>query len=269
MVRRNCLVAALLITIGSRLPAAWGQDDWDVPKKPVDQMVQQNQFNLPDFDQWVLQGRSRDQVESTTKSLLSLQVESVARACELSLVQREKLQLAGEYDMKRMWRGVDELRVKFHQAQPLDQQKYSELINAGSTMQRKLQSGTYDDFALLQKVLGQTLNHEQSLRYEQQERQRRRFQYEAKLNLILLNLEGTVLLTADQRQKLVNLLVSTTDPPKKFGQYDQYFVFYQLGKLDESKLKPILDDAQRKSLRSIAERYRGMEPTLRAQGYFQ
>jgi hypothetical protein len=242
-------------------PAAWGQDDWDAAKKAANKPARQGVFALPDFDSWVLRG----QTESTLKSMLALQIESVAR-CELSAAQREKLQMAGEGDLKRLARTIGELREKFREAGQ-DQQKYNELIQEGSAMQMKLQSGIYGESSLFQKVLRQTLNHEQSVRFEQQERERRKFRYEAKIELVMANLEGTISLTAEQRQRLVKLLVDETEPPKKFGQYDNYMVFVQAGRLEEAKFKPILDDSQRRSFKKLLDQYRGMDQFLRQQGY--
>jgi hypothetical protein len=249
---------------------ARGQDDWDVPKKAADgpmngNFVQQGQWTLPNFDQWVLRGRSRDQFESTLKSLLALQVQNVGRACQLSAAQREKLELAGECDLKRTSRQIDKLREEFRQAAQ-DQETYSRLINEGSQMQMALQTGIYGDSSLYQKVLRQTLNGEQSQGYERQERLRRKFRYEAKIELVMSNLESTISLTVEQRQRLVKLLVDETEPPRKFGQYDMYVVFMQLGKLSDEKLKPILDESQRQSLARLVNQYRGMEQMLKAQG---
>jgi hypothetical protein len=269
----NLTIAVGLLLAGAFLSAALGyrvaraQDDWDVPKKPDNNRnVFEGQWTLPNFDQWVLQGRTRVQIETAIKQSLALQMEAVGRACQLTATQREKLQLAGELDVKRTSRAIDELREKFNTAAH-DQNTYSRLINEGSTMQMALQSGIYGEASLFQKVVHQTLTREQSLGYERQERERRRFRYQAKVELVLSNLEGSISLTADERQQLVKLVVEETEPPKKFGQYDTYFVFVQLGKLPEAKLKSVLDDGQRKSLKKLADRFRGMEQTLKMQGY--
>ncbi|MGO9112893.1 MAG: hypothetical protein ACLP9L_26975 [Thermoguttaceae bacterium] len=265
-------VLTLLVTAGMLFPdglhgrAARGQDDWDVAKKAVDQPVQRGMIVLPNFDQWVLGGKPFDQVQRTVKSLLALQVESVARACELSGAQREKLQLAGEGDLKRLSRSIDELRERFREVGQ-DQQKFNNIAPEVSSVQMKLQSGIYDDSSLFHKVLRQTLNREQSVRYERQERERRKFRYEAKIELVLLNLENSISLRAQQRQRLTKLLLDETEPPKKFGQYDYYFVVFQAGRLGEAKLKSILDDAQWQSLKKVLDQFRGWEGILRSQGY--
>jgi len=254
-------------------PALSG-DDWDVgekgggqPRQPgMVNQFQQVRFALPDFDQWVLGGRPRDQIERGLTSLLALQIDSVARACELSGAQRQKLQLAGDGDLRRLFRKIEEVRDKFRDIGQ-DQQKYNTAINEGSMLQMKLQSGIYDDSSLYQKVLRQTLNREQSDRLEQQERQRRKFRYEAKIELVLTQLESSILLRAEQRQRLVKILVEETEPPKKFGQYDYNLILFQAAKLGEAKLKPILDDAQWQSLKRMLDQNRGMEMFLRQQGF--
>jgi hypothetical protein len=259
-------LAGMLVSTGLFGPLARAQDDWDVGQKAVDRPNQQMRFALPDFDQWVLGRKTRDQIERDVKSQLALRVESADRACELSAAQREKLQLAGEGDLIRLWRTIDQLRARFHEAVQ-DQQTYSNLISEGSMLQIKLHSAVYDDSSLFQKALRQTLSREQSARYDQQDRERRKFHYEAKIELVLSNLEDTIPLRAEQRQRLVKLLVEETEPPKKFGQYVYYVVIFQAGKLDEAKLSPILDDAQRQSLKKLCDQYRGMEPFLKQQGY--
>ena len=92
----------------------------------MDRPNQQGRFVIavPDFDQWVLGGKTRDQIERVLKSQLALQVDSVDRACELSAPQREKLQLAGEGDLKRLSRTIEQFREKFREAGQ-DQQKFT------------------------------------------------------------------------------------------------------------------------------------------------
>ncbi len=151
--------------------------------------------------------------------------------------------------------------------QPLDQQRYMELVNEAQPMMTKMQSSIYGEGSLFQKVLAQTLTADQKLGFERQERLRRKFRYQAKIELLMSNLEGSVSLTGDQRQRLVKLIVDETEPPKKFGPYDTYVIFYQLGRLDDAKLKPILDDSQRKSLKGVINRFGNMGQMLRQQGY--
>jgi hypothetical protein len=256
--------AILLAVLGGRTARA--QDDFDVPKKVDNRNMFEGQWTLPNFDQWVLQGRTKTQIETTIKQSLALKMEAVSRACKLSDAQREKLEMAGELDVKRTSRAIDELREKFRIAAQ-DQETYSRLINEGSAMITSLQSGIYSEASLFHKVIDQTLTREQSVNYERQERERRKSRYQANIELVLSNVEGSIILTADEQKKVVKLLLDETEPPKRFGQYDTYLVFVQLSKLPEAKIKTILDDTQRKSLKRLVDRFRGMEQTLKMQGY--
>ena len=196
-----------------------------------------------------------------------MQLASIARACELTAAQQQKLELAGKYDVQRLKHELDELKARFGAGRQ-DQQTYSELINAGSTMQTRLQTGIYDESSFYHKVLGQTLTPDQSARLERQERERRKFNYTAKIELVMSSLQSNLACTAEQRQRLVKLVVDNSEPPKKnLGQYYSYVVIYQLGKLDETKVKAILDDSQWKSFKAITDQYRGMEQFLKQQGY--
>jgi hypothetical protein len=85
--------------------------------------------------------------------------------------------------------------------------------------------------------------------------------------MVLSNIENSISLRADQRQRLLKLLLDETEPPKKFGQYDFYVVLLQAGRLGEAKLRPIFDDAQWQSLKKVLDQYRGLEMFLKQQGY--
>ena len=134
-------------------------------------------------------------------------------------------------------------------------------------LQIKLQSGVYGDSSLFQKVLRQTLNREQSVRYEQLERERRKFRYEANIKLALSNFENSIALRTEQRQRLVKLLLDETEPPKTFGRYDFYYVLFQAGKLGEVKLRPIFEDSQWQSLKEVIDEYKEYEGLLKSEGY--
>jgi hypothetical protein len=265
-------VLSLLVAAGMVLPgglpgrAARGQDDWDAAKKAIDRRNQEDRFGVPDFDQWVLGGKTLDQTDLALRSQFALQVDAVNCAGELSSAQREKLQLAGEGDLKRLSRSINQLRDKYR-AIGQDLEKYNDFNIEASRLRTKIQSGVYDDSSLFQKVLRQTLNREQAARYEQQELERRRFRYEAEIERVLSSMEDGILLRGEQQQRLVKLFLDETEPPKKFGQYDFYFVLFQAGKLGEAKLRPILDDAQWQSLKKVVDRYRGIEGILKSQGY--
>jgi hypothetical protein len=281
--RRICLrpavlrfVLSLVVMAGVVSPdllhsrLAWGQDDWDTRKQAVNQppgriVMGPVVMRQVDFDRWVSGGKTRDQIEHNLELQLALQVESVAGTCGLSDVQRRKLELAGQGDVKRFSRRVDQLKEKFCQVGQ-DQQKVNEIVREASPLQLKMQTGVFGDSSLYRKILKQTLDQGQSVRYEQQERQRRKFRYEAKIELVMSNLETTIPLRAEQRQRMVKLLLDETEPPKDFGNYDYYIVLYQARKLGEAKLKPIFDDAQWQTLKRTLDQSQQIERQLKLNG---
>jgi hypothetical protein len=92
--------------------------------------------------------------------------------------------------------------------------------------------------------------------------ERRKFRYRASIEVAVTNLESTVPLRHTQHEAIVKLLLDETQPPPTFGQYDQYLVMHQLGKLAEPKLKPLLDERQWKLLEGQIQQYKGMEQFL-------
>jgi hypothetical protein len=244
---------------------AQAQDDWDMAKKPADRQNGNVRFGLPDFDQWVFGGRG-DMGENMLKTQLAVRLEAANHACELSPAQREKLRLAGEGDLKRLSRSIGQAREAYREIGQ-DQQKLNAFSQLISKLQTSIQSGVFGESSLYQKVLQETLTKDQAARYELQERERRKFRYEAKIELVLTNFENSLVLRADQRQRLVKLIVDETEPPKKAGPYDFYAVLFQAAKLDDEKVKPILDEGQRESFKKVFNQYRGLEQFLRGQGY--
>lgn len=273
-VRRLALSFAVLAgmtcsgLLGGRL--VWGQDDWDAVKEPANPRAAMErgarQFHLPDFEQWVFGGKNPAQVEQMLMSRLTVLLNSVERACELSEAQRKKLELAARGDVRKVFRQVDQVREKFGEVGN-DQQKLQEIMQEIQPIQTKINSSFFDDNSLLHKVLKGTLDQEQSRKYEQEELKRRKFQYEAKIELTLAMLESGVPLREQQRQRFVKLLLDETEPPRKFGQQAYYAVLYLASTLEEEKLKPIFDDAQWRAVKQLFSQGKAMKAHLKSNGF--
>lgn len=263
------LLAAVpgIIALGS---AVRGQDDWDAEdpvSAPMAGGFQAVAFEVPEetFDQWVFGGKTASQVTKRLNSLLTLQVDSVERACGLSDSQKDKLQLAGRGDMKRFFDSVEEKRKKFLEVRR-DQNRFNNIWQEIQPLQMKFNAGLFDEKSLFYKVLKRTLDPEQAEQYEQRERERRRFRYEAKVELAVAMIETGVPLRDVQRQKLVKLLLEETEPPPRFGQDGYYVVLYKAAQLPKERLQPIFDDGQWRAITQLLARGRAMEATLRRNG---
>jgi len=269
------VVLVVVISVAASLgSSAWAQDDWDAEERGAlaqpAVMGRAVAFEIPEetFDQWVFGGKTSSQVTKRLDSLLALQVDSVERACSLSDGQKKKLQLAGRGDVKRYFGSVEEMRKKFREVRR-DQNRVNNIWQDLQPLRTRFNSGIFDEASLFCKVLKRTLDPDQSAQYEQQERERQKFRYEAKVELVVAMLEKGVPLRDDQRKKLVKLLLEEPDPPTKFGEYDYYVVLYHAAKLPEETLKPIFDDAQWRALTRVFAQAKGMEAHLKRNGFIQ
>jgi len=218
------------------------------------------------FDQWVFQGHTQpSQVLAQLNSQLELQIEAVHAACNLREDQKQKLRLAGSGDIKRFLDDVDRVRQKFN-AVRRDQEAFNQIWQDIQPLQMRFQSGLFDDQSLVHKVVRGVLNGEQRAAYEEVEQQRRRFQYEAKVALIVSLLESSLALRGEQRERLSQLILEETDPPKAYGQYAYYVILYQASRIPAGKLQPLFDDAQWQILQNHFQQVRGLEAFLKQNG---
>ena len=70
----------------------------------------------------------------------------------------------------------------------------------------------------------------------------------------------------DQRQQLTELLVTETTPSRVSGQYDYYYVMWQLSLIPEDRVKRLFDDVQWKVLAQALNQAKGMEAWLKRSG---
>ena len=267
MRRRICwLLPALTLFMMPPGPAARGQDievlddDGAVDMAIAAPMVMWRDEN---FDMWVFgnqgngaSGRSR------FDSLLVLQVEDVDRSCGLAREQKQKLMLAGRGDIKRFYDRVEEKRKKFKLVQN-DQNKIGQVLQDIQPLQQSLNAGLFNEGSLFAKTLKKTLNEEQAASYQEVLRERRRFYFQARVELVVTLMENTIGMRDDQRRKFVQLLLEDPKPPKRFGQYDQWYVMVLAFRLPEAQLKPIFDEGQWRLLQRRFQQAKGLEQFLK------
>jgi hypothetical protein len=255
-------VLACSLIAGSSVNAQ--SDDDDTPAAPAQVMhfeIQENQF-----EQWVFQNWQSTQMARTQlEKLLGLQIDDVDRAGKLTETQRKKVQLAGGGDIKRFFEQVEVVRNKFLLVRK-DQQRFNEIWQDIQPLQMTINTGLFEDGSLFHKTLRKTLTAEQSARYDQNQRDRRAFRYQAKVALAVAMLENAMPLRDEQRQQFIRLLMEETKPPRKSGQHDYYVIMWQASRLPEDKLKPLFDAAQWKVLSQQFTQMRGMEQFLKQNG---
>jgi hypothetical protein len=264
-------LALLFAAWGSVASPARAQDDVPVEENPqAHAEEQQQQFMVADetFDQWVFGARGNALAGKTRlESALLVQIENIDRLCSLTEEQRQKLRLAGRGDIKRLLDRIEQLRKKF-QLVKTDQNKINEFFQEVQPFQAELNRGPFGPGSIFSKTVKSTLTSEQAAHTDRARRERRQFEYTARVELVVNMLDESLALRAAERRQLVELLVAETRPPKAFGnhQYDYYLIMFQASKLTPARFQAILDESQYKALQKLFEQMRGIEPFLKTNG---
>jgi hypothetical protein len=270
MIQPDRPVARLLLALallgiagtGSSLRAQDAEEE-EVRAVVVPQFIE-TRINI---DQQIFQGvgnaaQAREKLEST----LTLQVEDLDRTCGLSPVQKKKLILAGQGDIKRFFDRVDEIRSKSKQI-PNNPNRFNVLWQELQPLQNAYRTGLFREESIYSKALAKTLSEDQNAKHESVLRDRMLYRYWARVELSLELLNNAVGFSVEQRRRLRKLLEEETRPPKKLGQNDYYVVLYQLSTLPETKIKPIFDDGQWGLLKRQLTQARGLFQWLKQNGF--
>jgi hypothetical protein len=219
------------------------------------------QFEAVVFSQYGNAVAARQRLESQ----LTLLVEDIDRACRLTAEQKNKVRLTGRGDIKRFFDGFEKVKEQFRSANN-DISRLQELQSEIDVFQVVLQTSLFQDDSLVSKSMRHALTEEQSTRYDSLVQERRTAEKRAIVQQVVTFIERGSPLRFDSRLELTDLLTKETKPPRKPSQYDVYVVTYQIGRWPDEKLRPLLDDNQRRALKQLAERSQMLEPTMRQQG---
>jgi Spy/CpxP family protein refolding chaperone len=224
----------------------------------------QNKFVMDEnqFNGWLFQGTG--QIPDKDSEVM-LMVEAMDRSCHLTAEQKDKLRLAGHGDYARFDQKVNDLRSECV-GKTYDQNEINEIYQKFQPLTAQYQSGMLGPTSLFAKVVHQLLTPEQREEYEAAEAERRKIRHGAKVRLFVAIFEQSCPLKSSQRDAMVELLLKETQPALRSSQYDWYVVVVQAAKIPDSKLKPILDQAQMTYFKKITGQARGMEATLRQMG---
>jgi hypothetical protein len=226
-------------------------------------LAQFGQVDEKQFDSWVFQNvKDIHAARTKLEQQLALQTETVDRACRLTFPQRQKLQLAGRGDIKGFFEQVEIVRQRFLVVRD-NQDKFNQIWQDIQPLQAAFQSGIFDDDSLFHKTLRNTLDAQQRSNFERVDGERRAFQYRAKVELTVALLENAQPLRDEQREKLVESIIKHTQPPRRYGQSDHYYILWSLSKLPEDTLRPIFDAAEWKVFSQQIAQGRNMEQWLR------
>jgi hypothetical protein len=218
------------------------------------------------IDQWIFgSGRNAQQARKRLETQLTLRIDELDRACQLTEEQKKKLQLAGQGDIKRLYDDTAIIRQKFDKLRN-DQNAINQIFQEIQPLQARISAGIFRAESFYQKSVLKILGAEQAAKMAQLDLDRRIFRYHANILLTLTVVDAGVPLRDEQRQKLIKLLQEETKPPKRFGQYDSYVVMLQMSKLPPEKIKAILDETQWKAMQGQFQQAKGLELYLQQNG---
>lgn len=264
---RLCVSYSLALLVLFTASSFAAEDEDDEPAQPGLQVQVQN-FEIQEnqFDSWIFQNiPTAAAARKRLEEMLTLKMDDVDRACQLTEVQKKKLQLAGRGDILQFYEKVEVVRKKFLLVRK-DQQKFNEIWQDISPLQVQFQAGLFNDDSFYHKTLRNMLKGEQLSKFAAVDGERRKFQYRAKVELVVAMLENALPMRDEQRQKLIKLIVDETKPPRSFGQQDYYIVMWNVSKIPEKTLKPLFTDAEWKVLNQQFQQVRGLEQWLKQSG---
>jgi hypothetical protein len=197
-------------------------------------------------------------------AIVSLKVAETDRICDLSVAQRELLTLAGQGDVERLFTRIEGLKEGL--GQPLSQEAYVKMHEDLRQFQSLLGPELFGEASLLSKFLYSMLDESQAARHREARSERARMLYREKVDQFVIYLDYSLALSADQRRRLVRVLVEETRPPKQFTAADSAVILYQMARIPESRLRPVFDDAQWQSLGRRFALAKASEEALKQKG---
>jgi hypothetical protein len=217
------------------------------------------------FRQMVYGNLSPEVVRERHARVLALKIAYVDRTCGISRAQRETLELAGKGDIKRHFDRIEEHQNIINR--PLEQAEYIKVVQELQVLNRAQSAELFGGESIFAKALRTTLTEDQAAHYRIVQLEKDQGRYQTRVEQYVVGLDNALGLTADQRRRLLHLLLQETHPPRAFGPYDLVFIQYQMSRLPEASLKPIFDDAQWRSLRQKIASGQAVEAMLRGSGY--
>ena len=231
------------------------------------QQLMQQQFGINNIEQFMFNRHgNRAGAKKAVEQQLKLAIETIAKDCEISDEQREKLKLAGEMDMARMFAKFDEVRAQFKFENRNDINK---LMQKVSPFQQKLQAGLFGSDSLLRRTSKTLLDPTQLELLEEKERQRLKFYFSAEMKQTIARLERQAPLRKSQREAMLKLIEDELETPLVMDKrYMRYFAMYSLAQL-KPKLDDILNERQLAALKPTFQQGERMERTLKSRGMIE
>ncbi len=257
----------LMLVMGAVGASARAQDEEEADAEPGLPVARRPLLNDQQFDQQIFgRAESVESARARLRQVLSGQLLRLDRQYRLTDVQRQKLVLAGEGDIKRALDRVDELRRKF-QLVKYDRSGAIECLQEARNLRIRLQGGIFEFDSLLAKTIATTITEEQKTNEINLRRREESRRYPNSVAEVVSKLVRVLNLTPDQHQKFKKLLMDEIRPPRRLGDSVYAYIMYQLSTLPEAKVRPIFRDSQWKLLHELLMGWKSARPFLEHDGF--
>lgn len=230
-----------------------------------------NQFEMNDaqINGWIFQdGQDAAGARKKLEEQLDTRIAGLADLCRLAPEQEAKLRLAGAGDLERFFEKVDALRRE-HTNKKYDQNQIGEVYQKFQPVSQEYQAGLFDDRSLLVRTARRTLAPDQAARYDAMMRERRDFQYRAKVGYVLDMLGRQLGLTDEQYAALEAMIIEEGAPVRSLGRVEYYAILYRLAQVPEDRLKAVLDQSQWDLIAMNLQQAKAMREMIAQQGYVE
>ncbi|MEZ5941989.1 MAG: hypothetical protein R3C18_11395 [Planctomycetaceae bacterium] len=243
---------------------------------PAALLAQERMFQMTEqqFNSWIFEsngfnsgqgqtGRQRVEVSLTARCQ---QLDATAHLDEL---QREKLRLAGQYDIQRFFNDVDAARRQTSMGQ-ISQEELNRIYQSVQPLSQRFQMGLNGRGSLFEKTIRTTLTEEQLAIYEAQELERDRRRYESLVRGSIAMLELSMPLTQKQREKVISLMMEESPPTLTFGNsyYQLLIPIRHMSRIPDKKLRTVFNDVEMNVLKDLFRKTQVYDQILEQQGVF-
>ncbi|QDT08865.1 hypothetical protein [Planctomycetes bacterium K23_9] len=214
---------------------------------------------------WVLNGQTEAQFEKQLKSDYEMQVNMIDRLCDLRDAQRSKLTLAADADVTRFFRDVAKIRKKIAALDLKGNQNddINKIFQVVSPLRTHVQNGVFGDQSLFHRVSRSVLTTDQQELYAAEIKKNRQRRCEAIVRVNVADLERSMPMLADQRDKLMEVLDAQELPTTINQHMEGYSGFLKLVKARKNAkqdFEKIFDAKQMKVIDQYCDRYQGWVP---------
>ena len=194
-------------------------------------------------------------------------VREISNRYDLSPSKRQKLILLARADMFHLLHDAENLRRRYEHAKDDSNQVLAIEREAAALRQRQHDLlGAQSFFA--KSANGLLANESIAARYAALDQAQYR-RHLSNVETSIRPLERAVELRPAQRDRLIDLLLKESNPPRAFGDFDDTVLKYRLATMPEQKLSMILDHDQWPAVRRVLDGFLEFRPGLLKRGLIE